>query len=235
MTATRHDVTIQLDGLGHGHVHIDGQEVAGVRGLTLTGHVDDVPRLELDLRVLDVSTNGEGLEVLIPDGTAATLRAIGWTPPAAVDGGALDGEAFEQLLRDVYRTTVCPEPYTAALVAEAGRARAEADRLRAENTTQAERLGAMFRGLASTEREMVGIRRDRDTKAEAVKTVATALDQIGGRIYRDLHVESTDIEQHVADWVAKVLREFTAYAEEQLAVLNDPAVRAALGETGGIE
>lgn len=126
----RHDVTIQLDGHGWGHIHVDGREIHGVRGFTLTGHCEDVGRLELDLRVLDVSTHGEGLEVLIPEHTADTLRTLGWTPPAATDGGALDGPAFEELLRDVYRTTVCPEPYTAALVAEAGRARAEAARLR---------------------------------------------------------------------------------------------------------
>ena len=65
--------------------------------------------------------------------------------------------------------------------------------------------------------------------AEAVKTVATALDNLGGRVYRDFNSDYSEVADSV------ILREFNAYAEGQLAVLDDSAVRAALGETGGTD
>jgi hypothetical protein len=115
---------------------------------------------------------------------------------------------------------------------------AEVDRLRAENTElhvlhdgcdahieQLRRYGDEYR------RDRVAWKTERDALTAALDKVATALDQIGGRIYRDIHTEATDVTEHVEDWVAKVLRDFTAYAEEHLAVLNDPSVRAALETT----
>lgn len=65
--------------------------------------------------------------------------------------------------------------------------------------------------------------------ARAVAVLATALDSLGARIYRDLHVESTDIAARAADpRLAETLAGFTAYAEDCLAVLDDPEVRTIL-------
>lgn len=62
-----------------------------------------------------------------------------------------------------------------------------------------------------------------------VAALATALDSLGARIYRDLHVENTDIAAHAADpQLVETLSGFTAYAEDCLAVLNDPEVRTVL-------
>lgn len=63
----------------------------------------------------------------------------------------------------------------------------------------------------------------------AVAALATALDSLGARIYRDLHVENTDIAARATDpQLAETLSGFTAYAEDCLAVLDDPEVRIAL-------
>jgi hypothetical protein len=77
--------------------------------------------------------------------------------------------------------------------------------------------------------------RKAEVLAAALKTVASALDNLGGRIYRDLRDEYDDITDRVGDEDAKLLREFNAFADDQLAVLSDPVVRAALGETGGTD
>ena len=65
--------------------------------------------------------------------------------------------------------------------------------------------------------------------AHAVTALATALDSLGARIYRDLHVDSTDLGAHGADpRLAQLLTGFSAYAEECLSVLDDPDVRIVL-------
>jgi hypothetical protein len=93
--------------------------------------------------------------------------------------------------------------------------------------------------LGSTAMRIAGLiataRTENTALAAAVKTIATALDNLGGRIYRDLRDEYDDIAERVGADDAKMLRAFNDYAEEQLAVLNNPAVRAALGETGGTD
>jgi hypothetical protein len=65
--------------------------------------------------------------------------------------------------------------------------------------------------------------------AHAVSALATALDKLGARIYRDLHVDSTDAVTVDADpRLTAMLTSFSAYAEECLAVLDDPSVRTVL-------
>jgi hypothetical protein len=59
--------------------------------------------------------------------------------------------------------------------------------------------------------------------------LATALDNLGARLYRDLHVDTTDLAVTSRDpQVATTLISFSAYAEECLAVLDNPDVLAAL-------
>jgi hypothetical protein len=137
-----HDVKIDLTEHGaNGTVTVDGTPVA-VRGIELEAINDRPVRVTLDLTVHDVSAQGEGLEVLIPESTTSTLRALGWTPPAADEKRAPSWSDFEQLVGDVHRTTIWPEPHVSRLIAEAGRARAEADRLRAARDAQSERIEA---------------------------------------------------------------------------------------------
>lgn len=61
----------------------------------------------------------------------------------------------------------------------------------------------------------------------AVRVLATALDNLGARIYRDVHPESsyisTDDEQ-----ITDILDKLSAYADEQIKALDHPAVRAVL-------
>ncbi|HEY8985661.1 MAG TPA: hypothetical protein VIU15_39585 [Streptomyces sp.] len=71
---------LSLTGHGAGTIEIDGQPLRGVRSLTLTSEAGARPTLTLDLLVHDVSTFAEAV-VLIDDDTAATLVALGWTPP----------------------------------------------------------------------------------------------------------------------------------------------------------
>ncbi|WP_230554397.1 hypothetical protein [Salinispora arenicola] len=65
--------------------------------------------------------------------------------------------------------------------------------------------------------------------AHVVTALATALDSLGARIYRDLHVESADLAARGIDpQVTAMLTSFSTYAEDCLAVLDDPAVRTVL-------
>jgi metal-dependent HD superfamily phosphatase/phosphodiesterase len=66
-----------------------------------------------------------------------------------------------------------------------------------------------------------------DQRTEAATVLATALDNLGARIHRDLHTESsytsTDDKQ-----LADLLDKFSAYSDECLGALDHPAVRALL-------
>lgn len=81
---TTRTAKLRLDAAGRGTVEIDGRELPGVRGLTLTAEYGHTPTLELDLALYDVSTVAEA-RIVIPDQTREALLALGWTPP--------DGEA----------------------------------------------------------------------------------------------------------------------------------------------
>ncbi|WBB93350.1 hypothetical protein [Verrucosispora sp. WMMC514] len=63
---------------------------------------------------------------------------------------------------------------------------------------------------------------------DAVAVLVTALDQLGARIHRDLHVESSHIDLSADPQLANTLTGFSAFADECLAVLDNPAVARAL-------
>ncbi|BEL01823.1 hypothetical protein Q0Z83_000140 [Actinoplanes sichuanensis] len=66
---------------------------------------------------------------------------------------------------------------------------------------------------------------------DAVTVLAAALDQLGARIHRDLHVDSSYINVTDPRLVA-TLAEFSAYADECLTALDDPAVISVLDTAG---
>lgn len=78
----QHAFTFEQD--GHvGRVSIDGHDISkAVRSLTFNGDAGMHPRVTLDLDIHDVTTvSSQNTELLIPDGTAEALIALGWTPP----------------------------------------------------------------------------------------------------------------------------------------------------------
>jgi hypothetical protein len=71
---------IELGAIGCGSVTVDGVPLRGVRALSLDAGVGERPVLRLELAVYDISTVAAAL-IHIPEDTAATLVALGWTPP----------------------------------------------------------------------------------------------------------------------------------------------------------
>jgi hypothetical protein len=63
-----------------GRVYIDGSEIEGVRGFTLSAFAGDVARLDLDLITYEAEVDGE-LRVMVPEVTSKALSKLGWTPP----------------------------------------------------------------------------------------------------------------------------------------------------------
>ena len=64
--------------------------------------------------------------------------------------------------------------------------------------------------------------------AEAVTVLAEALDRLGARIHRDLHVESSEGAPTSDQALAATLVKFSAYTDECLEALDDARVLAAL-------
>jgi hypothetical protein len=64
--------------------------------------------------------------------------------------------------------------------------------------------------------------------ADAVTVLATALDELGARIYRDVHVESSYLHLPEDSKLTDTLTEFSAYTDECLTVLDNPIVVRAL-------
>jgi hypothetical protein len=64
-------------------IELDGTDISNaVRGLNLAMSVDSVPRVELDVLVLDASSHEvEGVAAYIPDATRELLLKLGWTAP----------------------------------------------------------------------------------------------------------------------------------------------------------
>ena len=62
----------------------------------------------------------------------------------------------------------------------------------------------------------------------AVTVLAEALDRLGARIHRDLHVESREAAPVSDPDLARTLAKFSAYADECLETLEDARVVAAL-------
>lgn len=75
------DVRIELGERGFGRVVVDGHPLEGVRAVSVDGDVGSRPVVRLELLVYEVGTVAEPDVVLIPDDTASTLVALGWTPP----------------------------------------------------------------------------------------------------------------------------------------------------------
>jgi hypothetical protein len=63
---------------------------------------------------------------------------------------------------------------------------------------------------------------------DAITVLATALDELGARIYRDLHVESGCLDASDSPRIAATLTDFSAYADQCLTALDDPSVVKAL-------
>ena len=64
--------------------------------------------------------------------------------------------------------------------------------------------------------------------AEAVTMLAQALDRLGARIHRDLHVDSAHVDLIADPQLEATLARFSAYADDCLEVLDDAKVMAAL-------
>ncbi|PBC80123.1 hypothetical protein BX265_4959 [Streptomyces sp. TLI_235] len=82
MTAPR-TAHVQLGGsvgLGKGTVSVDGVELRGVRSVSVEGAVGVIPRLVVEVVLHEAVVDGE-LLITVPPKTAATLAALGWTPP----------------------------------------------------------------------------------------------------------------------------------------------------------
>lgn len=80
---SRHQVEIHQEGPEKYHVLIDGVDIAhGIVGLSLRMSVGEVPRVALDLDLIDVTQLGSvEAEVILRSGTHEALVALGWTPP----------------------------------------------------------------------------------------------------------------------------------------------------------
>lgn len=78
---TARDVRIELNGTGRGTITVDGVPLRGVHSLTLDSEAGQRTVLRLELLMHDVGTFANAADVLIPEDTAATLVALGWTPP----------------------------------------------------------------------------------------------------------------------------------------------------------
>lgn len=72
---------VHLTGPGKGTVTVSGAELHGVRAVTVEGAVGEVTRLTVELALFEAEIDGE-MVVTVPPKTAATLAALGWTPPA---------------------------------------------------------------------------------------------------------------------------------------------------------
>ena len=65
-----------------GSLVVDGQDLSNAtRGFTFTARAGEMPALTVDLRVDDISADGEVADIVIPTETRAALMALGWTPP----------------------------------------------------------------------------------------------------------------------------------------------------------
>lgn len=82
-------VSIKLTGPGRADIALDGQPLTGVRGFRFGATVDEMGLVILDLNVPTGEIDGEMVAV-IPEGTAETLLALGWTPPAEQAYGGTD-------------------------------------------------------------------------------------------------------------------------------------------------
>lgn len=80
---SRHQVEIKSDGPYHHQVLIDGANIAHtLAGLTIEMRSCEIPRLELDVQLVDVTQVGSvEADVVLGTGVAEVLTKLGWTPP----------------------------------------------------------------------------------------------------------------------------------------------------------
>jgi hypothetical protein len=79
---SRHKVDITPNGVG-GSIKIDDNEISdAVTGAALYLRVGDIPRLDLELHIIDVTPiDAADVELMIPARTREALITLGWTPP----------------------------------------------------------------------------------------------------------------------------------------------------------
>jgi hypothetical protein len=64
-------------------IMLDGVNVAdSVRGVNIALSADSLPKVELDLAIIDVSLDLGHPQIFIPAATRHLLIELGWTPPA---------------------------------------------------------------------------------------------------------------------------------------------------------
>jgi len=86
---TQRHVSIAVTGPGQADISLDGTPLRGVRGVTFGATVDEFALVVLDVNVQTATIEGEMVATL-PEGTAETLIAMGWTPPAEQPYGDSD-------------------------------------------------------------------------------------------------------------------------------------------------
>lgn len=84
---TQRHAVISMDGPDGATVTIDGQRLSGIVGIQFGAVLQELPRLTLDVVLTGAELNTEAA-VELPEQTAETLVALGWTPPAGQPFGA---------------------------------------------------------------------------------------------------------------------------------------------------
>ncbi|GAA2825284.1 hypothetical protein RMN57_13200 [Kitasatospora sp. CM 4170] len=65
---------------GRGTITVDGTELRGVVACEIRGHVQEVPTMVVALALHEIEVDGQ-MSISVPPNTAASLVALGWTPP----------------------------------------------------------------------------------------------------------------------------------------------------------
>ena len=79
------NISIKQTAPGEASVILDGTEInRGLRGIDVEMRPNSLTRVTLDVLVVeDFQLDTEDAIVTIPEATADTLKALGWTPPEA--------------------------------------------------------------------------------------------------------------------------------------------------------
>lgn len=79
---TDHSLRVVAKGATGGTVELDGEDISNtVRGLDIQLRVGDIPKVTLDVVVVDLSNETDGAAALIRPETRDLLVKLGWTPP----------------------------------------------------------------------------------------------------------------------------------------------------------
>lgn len=85
---TAHKITIKVDAVGHGTFEVDGVDLSSaIRGFTVQVQPQRRASVEIDLDAREIEITGladpyRTFHVVMADGVADALTALGWTPPA---------------------------------------------------------------------------------------------------------------------------------------------------------